>query len=365
MEDLVVNWSIDQVCSWLGTIGFEGFRRVFQEEGITGDVLIHLDHECLLDLQMSSVGKRVLFMKAIYELKLRYNIPIYPEDYQPPPSQESTNIQDEMFGGYQIQDPTVISAFKERDSVIKHLVHEVNRLTTEISKVREEVRWSIQPKTDKSTSSPQPGKLTKNRPSPIMTNSPKSHLNGSSNYFPSFQDKSNLHSPHSPSHNDKVNLPRSLDSAPICSAESTPTSDAIRVYGQKLQHRENEAYKSFRISLDDPCYKVIPIALKKYKIKDNWQNYSLYIAQASGEEVKLDLDDMPLLIYQKLREVNASPMFVLKHNIKGRVYPVSSPTNPASGVPQRTPTSEGSASPLSKPRSPLSSNPKSPKFLIS
>ena len=40
-------------------------------------------------------------------------------------------------------------------------------------------------------------------------------------------------------------------------------------------------YKSFRVTLDDPCYKVLPAALKKYKINDDWRQYALFICYGS------------------------------------------------------------------------------------
>ncbi|TAQ86861.1 hypothetical protein B7494_g4833 [Chlorociboria aeruginascens] len=39
-----------------------------------------------------------------------------------------------------------------------------------------------------------------------------------------------------------------------------------------------EIFKSFRVSMEDPCYKVLPAALKKYNISSPWQQYALYIA---------------------------------------------------------------------------------------
>jgi hypothetical protein len=36
-------------------------------------------------------------------------------------------------------------------------------------------------------------------------------------------------------------------------------------------------YKSFKVTLDDPCWKVLPAALKKYKISDDWQHYAMFI----------------------------------------------------------------------------------------
>ena len=40
--------------------------------------------------------------------------------------------------------------------------------------------------------------------------------------------------------------------------------------------------KSFKVSLDDPTWRVLPAALKKYRINsDNWQNYAMFICYGS------------------------------------------------------------------------------------
>lgn len=41
---------------------------------------------------------------------------------------------------------------------------------------------------------------------------------------------------------------------------------------------DKDNLKSFKVSLEDPTWKVLPAALKKYKINnDNWQNYAMFI----------------------------------------------------------------------------------------
>lgn len=39
----------------------------------------------------------------------------------------------------------------------------------------------------------------------------------------------------------------------------------------------HSAAKSFRVTMEDPCWKVLPAALKKYKINDDWKMYALFI----------------------------------------------------------------------------------------
>lgn len=71
----------------------------------------------------------------------------------------------------------------------------------------------------------------------------------------------------------QVAPPRQLDGP----RPPDPSFGAIRVYGDKLLNRENESYKSFRVNLSDPCSKILPAALKKYKINDDWKQYALFI----------------------------------------------------------------------------------------
>lgn len=43
-------------------------------------------------------------------------------------------------------------------------------------------------------------------------------------------------------------------------------------------------YRSFRVTLEDPCHKVLPAALKKYKINDDWRQYALFICYGNTGE---------------------------------------------------------------------------------
>lgn len=99
-------------------------------------------------------------------------------------------------------------------------------------------------------------------------------------------------------------------------------------------------YKSFRVTLDDPCYKVLPAALKKYKIDDDWRQYALFICYGSTERC-LSYDEKPLLLFQKLKENKQSPVFMLRH-----IRDVKSPIAIASAkaAARKTSTSNGSDS---------------------
>lgn len=62
------------------------------EHGITGDVLVHLDHSSLKDIGVHSVGHRLAILRAVYTLKLQQNIPIESGHYVPPCKSPSRDL---------------------------------------------------------------------------------------------------------------------------------------------------------------------------------------------------------------------------------------------------------------------------------
>lgn len=93
-------WSAARVADWLKSAGFEEFTKYFKgtkiincidlnlENDITGDILIHADHDLLRELDIESVGTRIAILKAIYHEKIKNGIPLDIDDYVP----ESNNI---------------------------------------------------------------------------------------------------------------------------------------------------------------------------------------------------------------------------------------------------------------------------------
>lgn len=75
------------------------------------------------------------------------------------------------------------------------------------------------------------------------------------------------------------------------------------------------------MSIYDPCSRILPVALKKYKLDDDWQNYALFIQSQSGGLVSLPLsfvdrclsfDERPLELVNRVKD-RYIPSFVLKH----------------------------------------------------
>ncbi|KAL5336357.1 hypothetical protein BJX70DRAFT_400646 [Aspergillus crustosus] len=93
-----------------------------------------------------------------------------------------------------------------------------------------------------------------------------------------------------------------------------------------------EIFKSFRVSVDDPCYKVLPAALKKYNINGDWKQYALYIVYGDQERC-LGLEERPLILFKQLEKEGRKPMFMLRkqqHAPEPNTYPTSGGSAPNS-----------------------------------
>lgn len=53
------------------------------EHGITGDVLVAMDHESLSDMGMSSLGHRLKLLRAVWEVKKDQGMEMSQDDWQP------------------------------------------------------------------------------------------------------------------------------------------------------------------------------------------------------------------------------------------------------------------------------------------
>lgn len=70
-------------------------------------------------------------------------------------------------------------------------------------------------------------------------------------------------------------------------------------------------FKSFRVALDDPCWKVLPAALRKYNIQADWRQYALYIVYGDQERC-VGLEEKPLALFKDLDREGKKPMFMLR-----------------------------------------------------
>ena len=72
-----------------------------------------------------------------------------------------------------------------------------------------------------------------------------------------------------------------------------------------------DIFKSFRVGLEEPCYKVLPAALRKYNIQADWRQYALYIVCGDSER-PVGLEEKPLALFKDLDREGMKPMFMLR-----------------------------------------------------
>ncbi|KAF9911520.1 Adaptor for signal transduction [Linnemannia zychae] len=330
----ITQWDPNRVHQWLCSIGFPNYEKQIKDNGISGDLLIHLDHAALKDLSIWEVGKRLLILKAIYQLKISYGISLEAGDYVPP------------------------------NNTIQHLVREVERMSKDMTKLKDEL-WVLQ-KDQKPLPEPSPayskfGTNGQAAASPSSSSSSAmlsasqsahaanttlppqspvhaSHANNTQSRSPIYSSDSGFHSvpssPHSPSDirgRGGSTIDTHEQEGKAIGSPGVDGAGAIKVYGQKpssVRERDPvDAFKSFRISQDDPCHKVLPAALKKYKINDDWRQYALFICYGNTERI-LTYNDKPLLLMKQLKEKKENPVFMLKH-----IKQMKSPAASASTLP--------------------------------
>jgi hypothetical protein len=72
-----------------------------------------------------------------------------------------------------------------------------------------------------------------------------------------------------------------------------------------------ETLKAFRVGLEDPCYKVLPAALRKYNIAADSRLYNLYVVYGDIER-RINPEEKPLAIFKDLDREGKKPMFMLR-----------------------------------------------------
>lgn len=102
-----------------------------------------------------------------------------------------------------------------------------------------------------------------------------------------------------------------LSGGSTMNASGTLTNPPSSAPAQSSTNPQVEIFKSFRVSIDDPCHKVLPVALKKYNITADWRQYALYIVHGDQERC-LGLNERPLILFKQLDKEGRKPMFMLR-----------------------------------------------------
>nr|POF13849.1 protein ste50 [Quercus suber] len=108
---------------------------------------------------------------------------------------------------------------------------------------------------------------------------------------------------------------RSRRQAPTPSPREDEPPGSARGERERGGEKDNpvEIFKSFRVGIEDPCRVVLPVALKRYNITDDWRQYALYIVHGDQERC-LGLQEKPLMLFKQLEKEGRKPMFMLRRH---------------------------------------------------
>ncbi|KAJ7695055.1 hypothetical protein B0H17DRAFT_980234 [Mycena rosella] len=311
----IAEWDEHDVHTWLSSLGFSQYEPQIKEHGITGEILCMLNADSLKGVGVSTIGQRLAILKAVYLVKVAHNIPIDADDYVPP-SEASERLE-----GLTIDKLHVM--IKEQDIRLHHLEEENRHLNHTLQLFVEDFnafqsslgrsdenpslrrqpsfKWAQYVRPAKSPTKPD---IESPHPSPQQLEHDLSYSRSGQSQFSSTSGSTSASVSTPP---DKPRATQPSDSPNL----STP------VPPKTARTDSSETLKSFKVSLEDPTWKVLPAALKKYRINnDNWENYAMFICYGStGNRIErcLSYDEKPLLLFQKLKDAKKNPVFMLKH----------------------------------------------------
>ncbi|KAH9935908.1 uncharacterized protein BXZ73DRAFT_45294 [Epithele typhae] len=319
---IISDWDLTDVHLWLTKIGFPQYEQQVKEHNINGEVLCLLDPESLKEIGIATIGQRLAILKAVYNVKLAQNIRIEPDHYVPPSEAEERqeNISVEKLYSIVKDQSDRIRVVEEDNRRLSDALnscledlHQLRNVPTRSQPVEAEspvrshsFKWAsfVKP------SSKSPTKATAEVESPQPSPQRMEHdIQSSRQTSTVYSDKSR-------------NTGATLLGSEASTSQHASYSSSNTLLPNPLPSRpqrqdSSDNLKSFKVSLDDPAWKVLPAALKKYKINnDDWQNYAMFICYgAPGNRIErcLSYDEKPLLLFQKLKDAKKNPVFMLKH----------------------------------------------------
>ncbi|KAH8790131.1 BcSTE50, mitogen-activated protein kinase [Hyaloscypha finlandica] len=362
-ETIITEWTAEECADFVSTLGLRQYGDQFLENYIVGEALVALQHDDLKQMKITSVGHRLTILKSVYDIKIKQDIPIESDHYVPLSADAEA-----QYATATLKDiKQLVEQLRLRDERLSMAEMELRRITAEYSRLREDLlpvfRMAKEgqplPALDSTQTSFYDASNTISPPAPtpsstqalmeqaldpanaaeraVLSSSHLAAMNGGSQPSTSPSHPSpNQPSPTSPptlsgstlasrsyregqptpgrssfpqNDNDQYQASTySRDStkpAPSRRGAQTPALDTPSSGGSV------EIFKSFRVSMEDPCYKVLPAALKKYNINAPWEQYALYIVYGDKERC-LGMDEKPLILFKQLDKEGKKPMFMLR-----------------------------------------------------
>lgn len=365
----VLDWNVDKVSKWVSYLGLGSYSSLFYENNIAGDVLIHLTQTELEEIGVKSVGHQLRILKAIYEIIIRQDIPVEGDHYIPPTVMEAKgDIPISLVQSLEIRDERMGYAENE----IRKLNEGVHRLREDLLPIFRMAKESKPLPTPEAPQQVSPGNnnVTFNNAANIHQSTSSPTLIGPSVSSPPSQMTSPTYNQHQQQQQSssssqaqqghgpvpspgvkRVISKKSMGALSTNSSARSPTqqeyfddnsrySRSQQQQQQQQQHQQHqkpqglssssgstsaggggsssssspgssEPFKSFRVTMDDPCYKVLPAALRKYKISGDWRQYALMVCYGDQERV-LGLEEKPLIIFKELQDAGKRPVFMLR-----------------------------------------------------
>ncbi|THH10366.1 hypothetical protein EW145_g1394 [Phellinidium pouzarii] len=323
-REIIIEWDEHDVHLWLCKIGFPQYEVPIREHHITGDILTQLDADMLKEIGISTIGQRLAILKAVYQVKVAQGVEIEPGHYVPP-----SEVDD-------LEEPININrlhdVLKEQDERLRTIEDENKRLSDCLNQCMEELmrvssgqsrptqnddlvlhkqtsfKWARSPTKQESSV------LHSESPHPSPQKSEYDLANGRITQPPSYHSNYERPTPHRQgSYSNLATTPP--DTSGVLSNQTNRQLTARQDPPNPPTNisTSSDNLKSFKVSLEDPAWKVLPAALKKYKINnDDWQNYAMFICYGQTERC-LSYDEKPLLLFQKLKDAKKNPVFMLKH----------------------------------------------------
>ncbi|KAL1965703.1 hypothetical protein VTN77DRAFT_5203 [Rasamsonia byssochlamydoides] len=356
---IITEWTAEECADFVAGLGLRQYRNAFLENEIVGEALVALKHDELKEMGITSVGHRLTILKSVYETKVKQDVPIDPDHYIPLSADQSlheTATQEDI--------ARIIQSIRSRDERLMAVEAELRKITEDYRRLREELLPIF--KMAKDRSQPLPGQPTdpdvtspgttsglgrtlsrrvynggttpkNNSPTHIPHNDganldPSAAATAASTHLTASMNGGGQLSPGIPSPTSPGNFSQQTlasrsyregksskshdhaDDAPQSNPPQSGRTDSSRSEtrgGGESSAPSVEIFKSFRVSMDDPCHKVLPAALKKYNINADWRQYALYIVYGDQERC-LGLDERPLILFKQLDKEGRKPMFMLR-----------------------------------------------------
>lgn len=305
----VRNWTCDRVLDWLQELELSQYIPTFADNDLDGEALLLLNDAALRDLDITSIGHRMLLLSEIFQLKELNHIPIEPGDWVPQ-------------GYYDEPIPDNLSrALCERDDRIRQLEVHVAQMNTEIMHLREDV-MALARATGKPDAVHQTAWVNAQAPlMPMNSNayalpstsaSPSSPTRFSAVRAPTPPSDTLTPEPTPPSLVQRKSEPAESSNPPRTLADASPIFDAV---ARMLRARGCiEPYPigpEHPVFMDDPASVVLRAALERYQVREDWRAYALFCT--SGElERCIAYDEKPLALYANAREQGQPMTFAVR-----------------------------------------------------